>query len=286
MLLPRTARRCINYVYNALVDDFKFISNGNEVLFITFAGMAGILNTVTRICQRLGVETRPFEFVHSLKDKNCDVLFLRDRNRAYYHYGVKGVGSNVEEVATFLNWIIEQGRYKLVVTLGHSMGGYASLLFASKIRSDLSVGISPRTFLDPENRAIHADNRFTEEIDRLYKSGGNAASQYYDLQRYFLSMDNRPDAKKCTYLLFFGGGDRLDRIHSSRMIGLDESFHIYQVRNAKHNAARNLRDSGALLRLVDNILRFSNHHSLDTLLESIAEERSLRKLLMRPRSLA
>lgn len=285
MLLPRSARRCVNYVNNLLVNDFEFNSNGNDVLFVTFAGMAGILRTLARIRQKIGIETRPFEFVHSLQDEKCDTLFLRDRHRAYYHFGVKGVGGNVDEVASFLNRIIKERQYKLVVTLGHSMGGYASLLFASKIYSDICIGISPRTFLDPENRAKYADDRFKEEIGRLYKSQGYARSQFHDLQRYFLSLGDHPSAKSCTYLLFFGGGDRLDRIHATRMIGLVQPFHIYEVTEARHNAARNMRDSGSFLRLVDNILRFNDHRNLDTLLQSLSEERSLRKLLMRSRSL-
>ncbi len=285
MLLPRSARRCVNYVNNLLVDDLEFSSNGSEVLFITFAGMAGILKTFARIRQKIGIETRPFEFVHSLQDKNCDVLFLRDRHRAYYHFGVKGAGGNVDEVATFLNRKIAERQYKLVITLGHSMGGYASLLFASKVKSDICISISPRTFLDPENRVIHSDDRFKEEIGRLYKSQGNVTSEFYDLKRYFLSSGNRPD-DKCTYLLFFGGGDRLDRVHASRMIGLNKPFHIYEVKNAGHNAARHMRDSGSLLRLVDNILRFSDHRNLDELVRSISSEATMQKLLMRSRSLA
>lgn len=286
MLLPRSARRCVNYVNNLLVDDLEFNSSGNDVLFVTFAGMAGILKTFARIRQKIGIETRPFEFVHSLQDKNCDVLFLRDRHRAYYHFGVKGVGGNVDEVAEFLNRKIAERQYKLVVTLGHSMGGYASLLFASKIKSDICIGISPRTFLDLENRAIYSDNRFKEEIGRLYKSQGNATSQFYDLKKYFLSSDGLPNGKSCTYLLFFGGGDRLDKVHATRMIGLNQPFHIYEVKNAGHNAARHMRDSGSLLRLVDNILRFNNHRNLDLLLQSISSEPTMRKLLMRSRSLA
>jgi hypothetical protein len=285
MLLPRSARRFVNYVNNLLVDDLEFNSSGNEVLFVTFAGMAGILKTFARIRQKIGIETRPFEFVHSLQDKNCDVLFLRDRHRAYYHFGVKGVGGNFDEVAAFLNRKIAERQYKLVVTLGHSMGGYASLLFASKIKSDICIGISPRTFLDPENRAIYSDDRFKEEIGRLYKSQGNATSQFYDLKRYFLSAEDLPN-KSCTYLLFFGGGDRLDRVHATKMIGLNQPFHVYEVKDAGHNAARHMRDSGSLLRLVDNILLFNKHRNLTALLESISSEPTMQKLLMRSRSIA
>jgi hypothetical protein len=199
---------------------------------------------------------------------------------------VKGVGGSVDEVAAFLNRKIAERQYKLVVTLGHSMGGYASLLFASKVKSDICISISPRTFLDPENRAIHSDDRFKEEIARLYKSQGNATSEFYDLKTYFVSSDNRPNDNSCTYLLFFGGGDRLDRVHATRMLGLNRPFHIYEVENAGHNAARQMRGSGSLLRLVDNVLRFNDHRNLDELVRSISSEPTMQKLLMRSRSLA
>lgn len=285
MLLPRSARRCVNYVNNLLAEDSKFESSGSEVLFIAFAGMAGILKTAAKLGQRLGIETRPFEFVHSLQDKNCDVLFLRDRHRAYYHLGVKGLGDDIDEVADVLNQTISERKYRLVVTLGHSMGGYAALLFASRIRVDVCIAVSPRTFLDPENRARYGDGRFREEIDRLYRSQLNTTSTYYDLRRYFLSGDSRLYENSCKYFVFFGGSDRLDRIHASRMAGLNRSFSIYEVKNAGHNAARQMRDSGLLSRVVDSVLSYNDRRNPDELFQSISSDNSVRNVLTRSRAL-
>lgn len=286
MLLPRSARRCVNSLNNRLVEDSKFEPNGSEVLFIAFAGMAGILKTAAKLGQKLGIETRPFEFVHSLQDKDCDVLFLRDRYRAYYHLGVKGVGGDIDEVAGVLNQIISEKKYRLVVTLGHSMGGYAALLFASKINSDVCIAVSPRTFLDAENRARYGDGRFRAEIDRLYTSERNDTSKFYDLRSYFLAGDSRLSANKCEYLLFFGGSDRLDRIHASRMAGLNRSFSIYEVKNAGHNAARHMRDSGLLSRVVEGVISYRDHRNPGELLQSISKDNSVRNVLVRSRTLS
>ena len=66
MLLPRSVRSCVGLMNNFLVDDFGLQAKGSSTLFITFAGMAGILKTLASVKQKIGIETRPFEFVHSL----------------------------------------------------------------------------------------------------------------------------------------------------------------------------------------------------------------------------
>jgi len=274
MLLPGSVRNFVNCLNNFLVDDFAFQSKGNGVLFIVFAGMPGILKTLARVKQKIGIQTRPFEFVHSFQERHCDVIFLRDRYRAYYHSGVKGVGRNVDEVAGFLNDFIGQGRYRLVVTLGHSMGGYASLLFASKVDADICIAISAQTFLDLENIARYGDYRYHDEKKRLYRSK-HQSPVYYDLRNYFLSKTHASDRKSCTYCLFYGENDRLDRIHATRMTGIGHPFHIYEVKGAGHNTAREMRDSGVHVRLFDKILSLNSRKNVNSLLKSLEVEGSV-----------
>jgi hypothetical protein len=278
MLLPRGVRPCLNQLDNLLVSDFTFQSKGSRTLIVAFAGMAGIRRTLATLKQRVGLEVRPFEFVHSLKDRECDVLFLRDRHRAYYHSGVKGVGDNVEEVAGFLNDFISKRGYDLVVTLGHSMGGYASILFASKINADFCVAISAPTFLDPENRIKYNDERYGHEKRKLCK-GNPESFRYLDLRSYFLSREALDNRKRCVYCLFYGDSDRLDKIHARRMIGLEKPIHVFEVMDSDHNAARKMRDSGFLYRLCDCILSVDGRRNVDTLLRSLELEQSLRQSL-------
>jgi pimeloyl-ACP methyl ester carboxylesterase len=265
-----------------LVDDCAFQSKGANTLVITFAGMAGILKTVTALKKKMGSEARPFEFVNTLQDMECDVLFLRDRNRAYYHSGIKGIGASIDEVAAYLNEVVDRKGYDLVVTLGHSMGGYASMLFASKIKADISISISPPTFLDPENRAKYSDERYSDEKKALWKSMSEKG-RYLDLQSYFLSEHRNASNDRCQYLLFYGENDRLDKIHANRMIGLYNSFNVFEVADGDHNTARLMRDSGLLSRLLDTMLSMKRHNGIGSLLKAIKMEKSIRQVLP-PRS--
>ena len=278
MLLPRGIRACVNQIDNLLVSDFTFQSKGSRTLIIAFAGMAGIRRTFATLKQRVGLEVRPFEFVHSLRDRDCDVLFLRDRHRAYYHSGVKGVGNNVEEVTGFLNDFISRRGYELVVTLGHSMGGYASILFASKINADVCVAISAPTFLDPENRMKYNDERYAHEKRKLCESKPESF-RYLDLRNYFLSRDALENRNRCVYCLFYGDSDRLDKIHASRMIGIDQPIHVFEVMGGDHNAARKMRETGLLHSLCDCILLTNRRERVDSLVRSLELDHSIRHSL-------
>jgi pimeloyl-ACP methyl ester carboxylesterase len=278
MLLPRGVRACLNQLDNLLVSDFTFQSKGSRTLIVSFAGMTGLRRTFATLKQRVGLEVRPFEFVHSLKDRDCDVLFLRDRHRAYYHSGVKGVGKTVDDVADFLNDFMSKRGYDLVVTLGHSMGGYASILFASKINADVCIAISTPTFLDQENRVKYNDERYAHEKRKLYESKLESF-RYLDLRSYFLSNERPKNRKNCVYCLFYGDSDRLDKIHATRMVGIDQPIHIFEVIGGDHNAARTMRDSGLLFRLCDSILSINSREHANTLLRTIESDHSIRRSL-------
>jgi hypothetical protein len=238
--------------------------------------MTGIRRTLATLKRTVGLRFRPFEFVHSLKDRECDVLFLRGRHRGYYHSGVKGVGNNVQEVAAFLNDFISKRGYDLVVTLGHSMGGYASILFASKINADVCVAISAPTFLDLENRTKYNDERYAHEKRKLCESKPESF-RFLDLRSYFLSKEGSVNKKQCVYCLFYGDSDRLDRIHASRMVGINQPIHIFEVMGGDHNAARTMRESGLLFRLCDIILSIHSREHVTTLLRTIESDRSIRR---------
>ena len=278
MLLPRGIRVCVNQLDNLLVSDFAFQSRGSRTLIVAFAGMAGIRKTLATLRRRVWLGVRPFEFVHSLKDRECDVLFLRDRHRAYYHSGVKGVGNNVQEVAAFLNDFISKKGYDSVVTLGHSMGGYASILFASKINADVCVAISAPTFLDLENRMKYNDERYAHEKRNLCESKPESF-RLLDLRSYLLSNQRSENKKDCVYCLFYGDSDRLDKIHASRMVGINQPIHIFEVMGGDHNAAHTMRESGLLFRLCDSILSIHSREHINTLLRTIESDDSIRRSL-------
>src|SRR5690554_537187 len=90
---------------------------GNKNLLVSFGG----------IYQGLGIPV--FEFFNSISDIECDKIFLRDFNQAWYHKGVDSNLDDMEKVIEFLRSTIRKNKYDKVCFLGNSMGGYAALLF-------------------------------------------------------------------------------------------------------------------------------------------------------------
>lgn len=268
MRIPLLLRKSYNHFMavtknGSLNEDFVFLKNHNKILVITFGG----------IKQGLGMDIPPFEFMRSLQDKAYDVIFLRDREQAYYHLGVKGIGKNIDAVVSFLTKIIDEGSYDLVVTLGNSMGGYAALLFGWQIKADVCIAISPRTFLDLENRIKYDDDRRDAEIRRLYKLCSSSSSRScYDLRGYLFSHHEKQDRTPMC-LLFFGENNRLDQIHSTRMMG-SKAFHIFGIKDVGHDAAQKMRHHGVLESLISDLPLFADHRSVETLLRSIRNETS------------
>jgi len=282
LILPGTIRRCVAYVDNSLARDIAFQEKESDTLVITFAGMAGILRTIARIKRKLGMATRPFEFAHTLHEMPCDAVFLRDRYRAYYHSGVKGVGNNIEEVSEFLKHFIKGGKYRTVVTLGHSMGAHASLLFASRIGANISIAISPPTFLDSQTRSKCGDERYDYEKKRLCRD--HPSSAYLDLRDYFLSFERMNFAASCAYCIFYGENDRLDGIHAERMKGLGQRVELFEVKGSGHNAARAMRDSGLLSVMLNQILNPRYYVDVNDLISVIRADPSIRGQELRSRA--
>jgi len=116
---------------------------GGKRLIICFGGMAlqfgGIL---------------PFEFLNYLSTiyKNeCDLIFFIDKDQCWYHNGIKDITHNIDGTISYLNNIINDGKYDKVLFMGTSAGGYAAILFGSLCNNVHNViSFIPQTILiDP-----------------------------------------------------------------------------------------------------------------------------------------
>src|SRR5262249_48814752 len=56
-------------------------------------------------------------------------LLIRDTVNAWYHRGVPGLGTHVDEVAASLRGLIGSIRPARIITIGQGMGGYAAIMF-------------------------------------------------------------------------------------------------------------------------------------------------------------
>jgi hypothetical protein len=118
--------------------EYKII-NEKENLIVCFGGMAlqfgGIL---------------PFEFLRYLSTfytDSCDLIFYIDKQQCWYHKGIDGITTTVDETVDYLNTIIRNKNYKKTIFMGVSAGGYASILYGSLCNVDYIISFVPQTIL-------------------------------------------------------------------------------------------------------------------------------------------
>ena len=119
------------------MSELKIVNNQSKNIIICFGGM---LLKMGRIL--------PFEFLKYLSKiykKNTDLYFYIDKNQCWYHRGIDGITNNIDDTVVYLNNIIKQKKYKKIIFMGVSAGGYASILFGSLCNVTNVIAFIPRT---------------------------------------------------------------------------------------------------------------------------------------------
>jgi pimeloyl-ACP methyl ester carboxylesterase len=132
------------------------------------------------------------------------------------------------------------GRFRKVVTLGNSMGGYGAVLFASRLPNcAAAIAFVPQFSLD--SKVVPEEKRWR---DYQSKIANWPAQQLLDGVRDSLPIH-----------IFFGARERRDRPHSDlfKRHATPRTF-IYVLRGAAHDPARRLRDKGLLAATLDAII--------------------------------
>lgn len=209
------------------------IHEGSATLLVTFAGISGALGIF------------PFEFFNITKDFNINKIFIRDFNQSWYHSGISGISSDIEGTARFLQGIIKNKRYKKIVCLGNSMGGYAAIIIGTLINADIVHAFAPQTFLDNENRSRHKDNRWPEQIAQIPIS---TAESYLDLADFFEHYRN-----DCEINIHYPDDERIDIAHALHLKN-HRNVVLHRYDQGGHQLVQHLKKSGELYRLLRNSL--------------------------------
>lgn len=116
---------------------FKKISKNSKTLIIAFTS------------GRNSYEMRSFAFEYektlTMANLPADILLMKDNNNNFYLQNILGVGDDIIDTITFLKK--ETQPYLRVICIGFSMGGYASILYASLLNSFASISLLPPTRL-------------------------------------------------------------------------------------------------------------------------------------------
>jgi hypothetical protein len=117
---------------------YEFYDNKSKNLVIAFA------SNISKFVDNESV----FEFRKSLSNMNiyANYLFVRDNLKNWYLSKIEGVGNNITHSLAFFKKYFQS--HDKVVTMSVSAGGYASILFGSKLNADAVIAFNPQTDLD------------------------------------------------------------------------------------------------------------------------------------------
>lgn len=148
-----------------------------------------------------------YEFQHSMaalqaaRDVTC--VFLRDRRNHWFRGGSTGIEGGRAGLHRFFDGL--RRRSRRLVVMGNSMGAHAALLYGPACDADLTLAISPQAFIDPATRAAEGDPRWPAEMAEIARLHGHEGD-----------LDVSKGAARRA-VVFYGGLDRLDIVHSERI---------------------------------------------------------------------
>jgi len=176
-----------------------------------------------------------------LEDCGANILYLKDPRRSLYLRGLSSFGDSFEALVDGIGRTARQTGARNIHIMGHSSGGYAGLLAASRLDAAAFLGFSIRTDLAPDSPM--PGTRFAKGID------GEAAGLLLDLKSI---VTDRGAPRRA--VLYCGEGDTGDVAHAEHMADLP-NFLVKKVANTKHETVLTLLADGEFERAVRRFLR-------------------------------
>ena len=175
-----------------------------------------------------------FEFQNFLKKNfDCDFVFYLDKTNTWYHQGIEDLTKNISETTNYLERLIKH--YKNVYFIGSSAGGYAAILFGTLVYKRIKViAFEPQTIL-PKKMNLGYDN-----LKSILKESD-------------------------TTFHLFADSKTTDSYHSiSHCYNLSEFENVTVYPRDSLNL-KEMRNSGELLEIFNNVINFCNYRFLKKL---------------------
>ncbi len=141
-------------------DDFVFEDNNKDVLLVIFGSYGR---------KEKGVFS--FDFYNLFKENTSfNKLFLRDIKQNWYLNGLQNNTNNLKETIDLLKKLITHKKYKKVVSLGDSSGGFAAILFGNLLNFQKVIAFNPQTIISElHDKDISITLGRMNTADRLYQ---------------------------------------------------------------------------------------------------------------------
>jgi len=109
------------------------------------------------------------QYLGTTYESSCDIITYRDKNMCYYHKGIDGLTTGIDDTVSYLQQRIDTSNYQKVICLGIGRGGYAALLFGSLCRVSYVLAFTPQTLL-PDDCVCptYKDIKTVIQSDRSY----------------------------------------------------------------------------------------------------------------------
>ncbi|MBD2653770.1 2OG-Fe(II) oxygenase [Synechocystis sp. FACHB-383] len=224
-------------------DNHWYIDQDSDTLLVSFAGF-GDKNSIPT-----------FVFHNFLQQyTQVDQLFIRDIQCRYYLDGIKNETKTMQETLAWLEGLIGQKKYKKIVGIGCSSGGYAVILFGHLLKFDKVISFAPQTVLNETKNSVLHDNRFDNTCRYLNQLKTNTdftfgEFSFHDcldlknLQPYATQVEIHYPAHAC---------DGADRRHAEYLEC--ETCLLVEYPSKNHRIALELRDNGQLQQIIDNLV--------------------------------
>jgi len=229
-------------------DDYWFEDNNSDTLFVSFAGM-GWKNSLPT-----------FNFYNFMKKyKSVDKLFLRDTGPPnaktwacrYYLLGMRHNTHSLEKSIEFIrDTFVTNKKYKKIVGFGCSAGGYAAILYGSKLKFHKIIAFNPQTNIDKYKDEVMKD-RYNAPHTTQYLRNQRKDSKFYqdslDLKKL------QPYISKIEIHYSDKSNHGRDKIHA-QYINDDENVDIIEHMSNSHLLALDLKNAGELHKIIEGAL--------------------------------
>jgi hypothetical protein len=184
-----------------------------------------------------------YDFQALLDQDDFATILVRDPDNNWYHGPVASGQWGPDALRDIL--IRAAARYKNVVCIGSSMGGYAAVLFGKLIGADRVLAFSPQIIIDPDFLRAIGEQRWLSELDIVARH--SAARSYFDCSA--IPAEAVAPREPTRIDLFVSHANLMDEMHAQRLSG-QPGVTVHRLRNVEHNLIVPLRQFGLARRLI------------------------------------
>lgn len=227
-------------------DEYYFEDCNGSSLIISFGSNGKVVDNEQNSLPPL------FNFRNTLDSlNNYDKLFLRDMQRNYYMHGLKGCAPSIQKLCKLIENFSKAKKYKNIVTLGASSGGFGALLYGNLINANKIVAFNPQTVLSIEKDELIGDTIFSVNKSKKLRSENKDDLLYQKC----LNLRNFVPFTTSAIIHFSNKSkDNVDKRYAEYLS--HENCKLVEHNSITHLLAHELRQSNLLLSTIVESLNF------------------------------